>query len=114
MKIVLINKYHYLKGGAERAYFDTARVLKEQGHEVAFFSMRHPMNEETAWSKYFFDEVDYQHTLSIRQKVGIVKNILWNCQVQKNLEALIVEFKPDVAHLHNIYHQISPIRYCCA
>lgn len=108
MKVLLVNKYHYRKGGAERAYFDTARVLEEQGHEVAFFSMWHPMNEETRWSKYFIDEVEYQHASSIRQKVKIVKNILWNRQAQKNLEALIQEFRPDVAHLHNIYHQISP------
>lgn len=108
MKILLVNKYHYIKGGAERAYFDTARVLEEHGHEVAFFSMQNPMNLETRWSKYFIDAVDYHNNPSIRQKVGIVKNILWNRQAQKNLESLIEEFQPDVAHLHNIYHQISP------
>ncbi len=108
MKILLVNKYHYVKGGAERAYFDTARVLEDHGHEVAFFSMHHPMNVKTRWSKYFIDSVDYHDNPSIRQKVRIVKNILWNRQAQENLRSLIEEFQPDVAHLHNVYHQISP------
>ena len=37
MKILLINKYHFLKGGAERAFFDMARILAVHGHEVALF-----------------------------------------------------------------------------
>lgn len=37
MKILLINKFHYLRGGAERVYFNTAKVLSEHGHDLAFF-----------------------------------------------------------------------------
>lgn len=109
MKILLINKFHFRKGGAERAYFDTAQILEKYGHEIAFFSMQHPDNEPTKWSRYFVSEADYHaSSYSIFQKIRIVKNILWNREAQKNLERLIREFQPDVAHLHNIYHQLSP------
>lgn len=108
MKILLINKYHYLKGGAERAYFDTAKILEKHGHTVAFFSMRHSKNKPTKWAKYFVSEVDYNASYSISQKARIVKNMLWNREAQKNLEVLLKEFKPDIAHLHNTYHQLSP------
>ena len=40
MKILLVNKFHYLKGGSEKYYFDLAKLLQEHGHEVAFFSMQ--------------------------------------------------------------------------
>lgn len=56
MKILLVNKYFYRKGGAETYFFALAEGLKSLGHEVAFFSMQHPNNEPSYWSKYFVSE----------------------------------------------------------
>lgn len=109
MKALLINNFHYPRGGSEKAYFDTAEILKSHGHEVAFFSTKHPKNNSTEWEKYFIDNVDYNSAvLSVWQKIKMAVNIIFNFQVKKNLEKLILDFKPDVAHLHNIYHQLSP------
>lgn len=109
MRILLINKYHFLKGGAERAYFDMARMLEERGHTVAFFSMHHPENRPTAWEKYFVENIEYQdRTLSIWEKSILAGKILFNFEAHKKLEKLIEDFHPDIAHLHNIYHQLSP------
>lgn len=109
MKILLINKYHFLKGGAERAYFDMARILTERGNEVAFFSMKHPNNLPTYWEKYFIENIDYHNTsLPLWKKISLAVKILFNFDARKKLEKLIADFQPDVAHLHNIYHQLSP------
>jgi len=108
MKVLLINKYHYLKGGVERSYFDTAKILADHGHKLAFFSTKHPKNRPSRWSKYFVDGIDYDDEISLGQKIKAVANILYNFQANKNLEKLILEFKPDIAHLHGIYHQLSP------
>lgn len=40
MRILLVNKFHYLKGGSEKYYFELANLLKEKGHQIAFFSMQ--------------------------------------------------------------------------
>ncbi|MFZ3031863.1 MAG: glycosyltransferase [Candidatus Moraniibacteriota bacterium] len=110
MRILLIDKYHRQYAGPQRLYFDTARLLRAAGHEVAFFAMQHPKNEPTEWSRYFVDEVDYEEAnhLSLWQKLKVARNIIWNPQAKQNLEALIDEFKPDVAHLFVTYHQLSP------
>ncbi len=109
MKILLVNKYHFLKGGAERAYLDMARILEQHGHSVAFFSMKHPNNLPTLWEKYFIENIDYQDgRLSFGQKLSLAVKILFNFNAQKKLEKLIEDFQPDVAHLHNVYHQLSP------
>lgn len=114
MKILLINKYHYRKGGAERAYFDMADILTAAGHEVAFFSMEHPKNESTPWSKYFVSEVDYQNnTYSWGQKLHVAFRMIWNTEANKKLALLINDFQPDIAHAHNIYHQLSPSIFHC-
>lgn len=109
MRVLLINKFHYLKGGAERAYFDTAHILAENGHQVAFFSMAHPENIATPWSQFFVSQVDYHDaTAGPWAKLRVALRILWNHEAAKKLEALIREFHPEVAHLHNTYHQLSP------
>ena len=40
MRILLVNKYFYRKGGAETYFFALAEGLRALGHEVAFFSMQ--------------------------------------------------------------------------
>jgi len=109
MKILLIDKFHHVFGGAERAYFDTANVLKNNGHEVAFFSMQHKNNEKSKWSKYFVTNVDLRNEhYSFFKKINIAFRIIWNFEAQKRLNMLLKEFKPDVVHMHLIYHQLSP------
>lgn len=110
MKILLVNKFHYLRGGAERAYFDTAEILRSRGHEIAFFSMEHPQNEPTPWSRFFVSPVEYSADgrMSVRAKLRAAARILWNREAEKKIGALMDEFRPDVVHFHNIYHQLSP------
>lgn len=109
MRVLLINKFHYLKGGAERAYLDTAHILTENDHEVAFFSMLHPDNLDTPWSRFFVSQVDYHDVhAGLGAKLRAAARIIWNHEAAKKLDALIREFQPEVAHLHNTYHQLSP------
>ena len=60
MKILLAHKCFYYKGGAEVFFFEVARVLKEHGHEVAFFSINDEKNLESEWAKYFVDAPDFK------------------------------------------------------
>lgn len=109
MRILLINKYHFLKGGAERAYFDMAQMLEKEGHEVAFFSMQHPDNRPTPWEKYFVENAEYQdEQVSWQKKLSLAGKILFNFEAKQKLETLLDDFHPDIVHVHNIYHQLSP------
>ena len=109
MRILLVHKFHFRFGGAEKIYFETARLLEEAGHEVAFFSMHHPKNEQTPWERYFVDTVDFEDQgKTLWQKIRIGWRIIWNRQAYKNITRLIEEFRPDVAHCFNVYHQLSP------
>ena len=58
MKILLVNKFHYLKGGSEKYYFELAKLLRENGHEVAFFSMKDEKNIKTNCKEYFVEPID--------------------------------------------------------
>lgn len=39
MRILLIDVYHYNKGGAETVCFNTGAMLEEQGHQVVYFTL---------------------------------------------------------------------------
>ena len=53
MKILLVNKYHYVKGGSETYYFGLADLLTKLGHEVIYFSMADINNKPCEQEKYF-------------------------------------------------------------
>lgn len=53
MKILEVNKFFYLRRGAERHFIDLVHLLEEHGNEVAVFAMAHPENIDSPYSKFF-------------------------------------------------------------
>ena len=72
MRILLSNKFYYPKGGDCIHAFDLEKLLKSNGHEVAFFAMQHALNQPSEYSSYFPSEVDY----SGKKLKNITKQIL--------------------------------------
>jgi len=108
MNVLLINKFFYLRGGSETVFFDTASLLRHAGHSVSYFSMDHPKNLDSRYSRYFVSHVDFADMKGFIDRVGSAGRILYSFESQRKLEQLIREERPDIAHLHNIHHQISP------
>ena len=46
MRILHVNKFLHRKGGAEGYMLDLADLQRQHGHEVAFFGMDHPNNDQ--------------------------------------------------------------------
>lgn len=107
MRILLVNKYFYRKGGAETYFFALAEGLKALGHEVAFFSMKHLNNEPSYWSKYFVSEKDYVGDISAFKKVQEASTLIYSFEAKRKFEALLEEFKPDIIHMNNVHRQLT-------
>ena len=60
MKVLLANKFFYPKGGADISFFETAQLLQKHGHRICFFSMEHPQNQPSRFSKYFVSNVGFE------------------------------------------------------
>ena len=99
MRILLVNKYFYRKGGAETYFFALAEGLKALGHEVAFFSMQHPNNEPSYWSKYFVSEKDYVGDISAFKKVQEASTLIYSFEAKRKFEALLEESILDAPYL---------------
>lgn len=107
MRILLVNKYFYRKGGAETYFFALAEGLRALGHDVAFFSMQHPNNEPSYWSKYFVSEKDYVGDISAFKKVQEASTLIYSFEARRKFEALLEKFKPDVIHMNNVHRQLT-------
>ena len=108
MRVLNVNKFHYRRAGAETAYFNTARLLLEHGHEVIPFAMQHPQNEPTPWSRFFAPYVEFRAPGSPAELVRRASRVLYSRDARDGLRRLLAEARPDLAHLHNIAHQLSP------
>ena len=102
MRILMVNKFHYLKGGSEKYYFDLAKLLRENGHDVAFFSMKNEKNLTTANKEYFVDEID----LNSNNKLKALE-VIYSKNNKKKMEEALDDFKPDIVHLNNFQRQLS-------
>ncbi len=109
MKIIQANKFYALKGGAERYMLELSGWLESQGHQVIPFSMQDPDNRETPYSDRF---VSFVQTESVRsspwQALRTVGRMFYSLEARRKLATLIAQEKPDLAHIHNVYTQISP------
>ncbi|MDP2709038.1 MAG: glycosyltransferase, partial [bacterium] len=102
MKILQINKFYYLKGGTERHIFSLSRLLCRAGHEVIPFAMADKSNDATIYSRYFSQPVGLD-----KFNLKNIFKLFYNREAAEKLEKLIKTERPDIAHLHNISHQLS-------
>ena len=107
MQVLLANKFFFEKGGAEKSLFETAQLLQEQGHQTRFFAMQHFRNRPSPDARHFVSEVDYDDP-GWAMKLKSAGRMLYSLEAARKLGGLLDEHHIDVAHLNNIYHQISP------
>ena len=108
MTLLLVNKFHYLKGGAERYYLDLGDSLAARGDQVVYFSMRHPANRPAGPDDAFIPEIDFRSRMGPFARVRSGVKSIHNTEAAHLVRDLVRRRKPEVAHLHNIYHQLSP------
>lgn len=105
MKVLLINKYFYVRGGSETYYFALADMLQKAGHEVIFFSMEHEKNRPCAQSKYFVRNMEFDGEISIIEKIRLGFKMVYSFEAKKKLTKMIQDEKPDIIHI-NLFHRI--------
>lgn len=107
MKVLLVNKFHYYKGGSETSYFSLANGLGRLGHEVSFFSMKDEKNLPCAQSEYFIEQIDYNDEKSILNNIRNGISLLYSFEAKRKFEELLQLIQPDIVHLNLVHHQIT-------
>lgn len=108
LKILLSNKFYYPKAGDCVYSLELEKLLRKNGHEVAFFAMQHSSNLPSQYAAYFPSTVDYSKRNFVNLKEQIVRPI-HSAEVQNKFRRLLSDFKPDIVHVNNIHSQLSPL-----
>lgn len=106
MKILLVNKFYYLKGGAEKYLFALEKLLLKNGHEVRVFACRSPKNLDHP-DKNFFVGYDDLDALPWAKKISELPKIFYRPATIKKLDLMLTNWRPDLVHLNNINYQIG-------
>ena len=102
MKILLVNKFHWNKGGSEKYYFELGQLLKEHGNMVAYFSMKDDRNVKTGDKEYFVESSDMNSKNATK-----ALDVIYSKANKKVMEKALDEFEPDIVHLNNFQRQLS-------
>ena len=106
MKVLLVNKFHYRKGGSETYYFTLAEALRARGHEVIFFAMKDeakslPCDQE----QYFVSNASVNG--GIRSKLNMVLHMNYSKEAYRNMQQLLEAEHPDLVLLNLVHKQIT-------
>ena len=106
MKVLLVNKFHYRKGGSETYYFTLAEALQKRGHVVAFFAMQDKENNlPCEQEKYFVSHASVGG--GIRSKLNMMLHLTYSKEAYQNMKRLMQDEKPDLVILNLVHKQIT-------
>lgn len=108
MRVLIVNKFAHVRGGADRHCLELADALAAAGHQVALLSTAGDGNRVlpgafvpcsvTAESRGRLDAAEAQRA---------ARRCLWNTTAAVAARRLIQDLSPHVVHLHKLYPQLS-------
>lgn len=109
MRILIVNNFFSSYGGAEIVLQQESSLLKENGHQVFFFSInKQPLFEKDyEYTDYFPEYIDYK-ALSKIQSARYFFKAFYNFEAESKLKKFIMKIKPDIVHCHNIHYHLTP------
>lgn len=109
MRILFCNKYNFPFSGTENYLFELMDLLQAHGHETALFSMADPRGKITPYDQHFVPLTNFKNSdQGIWGRGKLAVQAIYSQEARRRIRAMIAEFRPDVAHVRNIYHHLSP------
>lgn len=107
MRVLLVQNNYQITGGAEVFAHEIARVLKDLGHEVAFFCAANEDSQGAPFGHLFPAAVDYKRG-SLLSRMLKIKGLIYSSDAKKAMEEMIEQFRPDLVHAFAIYNGLTP------
>ena len=105
MKILFVNRFLCPKGGIETYIKQLGEYLAEQGHVVEFFGC----DGENRWlSNSWGVYVNAGHKDGLINSVRTNLSFIYSKEAARKIRTILQEFKPDVVHLNNFEHYLTP------
>lgn len=107
MKILIVNKFLFPKGGSETYIIKLGEELVKQGHEVQYFGMDSPNRCLGNNCNSYVSYIDF-HKGSFLNKFFYLFKTIYSVEARKKIRIVLDDFKPDVVHLNNFTYQLTP------
>ncbi|MBN1916910.1 MAG: glycosyltransferase family 4 protein [Verrucomicrobia bacterium] len=115
MRILIVTKYYFVKGGPERYLFNLTPVLESHGHTVVPLALRFDRNRPSPYTHYFLDPPAGAQATGLEQfRIGlkdvarmVVRAFYWP-QARGRVREVIRREKIDLVYMLNISNYISP------
>ncbi len=104
MRLLGVHRLHHRKGGAEAVHLDHLALFRQRGWICGEFAMDHPDNEASEWRNYFPAEFAPRADLS---GIAALPRFFYSGEARRNFARLLDDFRPDVIHIHGLYHQLT-------
>ena len=108
MRVLMANTFHHRRGGDGTYVLALTRGLERAGHEVIPFAMRHPDNLPSPFDRWFVPFTDFRSLDTLGEQLSAAKRLVFNRRAARRMGGLIDRVKPDVLHIHNIHHHLTP------
>lgn len=106
MKILLVNKFLYPRGGAETYTLKVGKQLERMGHKVQYFGMYDAKNFVGNQYGLYTSNMEL-HDWSI-SSITYPIHIIYSLEAKRKIKELIQKYKPDIVHLNNINFHLTP------
>lgn len=106
MKVLLVNKFLFPKGGAETYVFELGHLLEERGHEVQYFGLEDDKNIVGNRANSFVSHMDFSQ--GVLANLNAPLRIIYSAEARRKIRAVLEDFSPDVVHLNNIEYHLTP------
>ncbi len=106
MKILMVNKFLYPRGGSESYMLKLSEALTSAGHEVEYFGMYDEKNTVGNSHGFYTTNMDF-HSKGLSRFLYPFK-IIYSREAHKKIGKVLDTFKPDIVHMNNINFQLTP------
>lgn len=98
--VVIVNDFNYIQGGASKVAIDTARIIKDNGIRVYFFSAVNRQEENISGIQYI--STNQNEALKEKNKINGVLNGIYNLKAKKKFKKLLetLDNKTTIIHVH--------------
>ena len=106
MKILMVNKFLYPRGGSESYMLKLGDELKALGHRVEYFGMYDEKNTVGNSLGLSTTNMDF-HSTGLARFLYPFK-IIYSRESEVKIGKVLDDFKPDIVHMNNINFQLTP------
>lgn len=106
MRILMVNKFLYPRGGSESYMLKLGEHFASSGHEVQYFGMYDAQNTVGNRAEQYTGNMDFHSTGAARFLYPF--KIIYSHEAKVKIGKVLDDFKPDIVHMNNINFQLTP------